>query len=165
LATISATLGPGITIKMTVGTASTSSGSEIDNLRKEIEGFLSGGGSGYTNASDVGEMIIMLIDANTGTTAYYTKTDFTANYNFQFGGLNPGSYYILAGVDTNQDGTICKDGETEPCLAYPSFAEPQPVEVTATTHQNDLVLIYYQDEHIMFKGIVRGPVKSSNCNS
>jgi serine protease len=131
-----------ITIKMTVGAASTSSGSEVDNLRKEIEGFLSGGGSGYTNASDVGEMIIMLIDANTGTTAYYTKTDFTANYNFQFGGLNPGSYYILAGVDTNQDGTICKDGETEPCLAYPSFAEPQPVEVTATTKQNDLVLVY-----------------------
>ncbi|HEX5037449.1 MAG TPA: S8 family serine peptidase [bacterium] len=133
-----------ISIKMKVGTASTSTdtGSPIDNLRKEISDFLSGGGSGYSNTEDIGEVIVLLIDANSGAAAYYTKTDLTANYNWQFGGINPGSYYVLAGIDENQDGTICKDGETEPCLAYPNFSDPQPVEVTATSKQNDLVLIY-----------------------
>lgn len=131
-----------IAIKMKVGTTSTSGGTEIDNLRKEIEGFLSGGGTGYQNETDLGEVIILMIDADSGAAAYYTKTDFTANYNFQFGGINPGKYYILAGVDENLDGTICKEGETEPCFAYPTFAEPELIEVTATTKKNDLVLIY-----------------------
>jgi hypothetical protein len=132
-----------ISIKMKVGTAATTSGgSEIDNLRKEIEGFLSGGGTGYQNETDLGEVIILLIDADSGAAVYYTKTDFTANYNFQFGGINPGKYYVLVGVDENLDGTICKEGETEPCLAYPTFANPEVIEVTATTKKNDLVLIY-----------------------
>lgn len=131
-----------IAIKMKVGTASTSGGSEIDNLRKEIEDFLSGGGTGFKNEVDLGEVIILLIDSNTGNAAYYTKTDFTANYNFQFGGINPGQYYLLAGVDENLDGTICKEGESEACFAYPSFANPEVIEVTATTKKNDLALIY-----------------------
>jgi serine protease len=131
-----------IAIKMQVGTTSTAGGTEVDNLRKEIEDFLSGGGTGFNNEVDLGEVIAILIDSNSGNAAYYTRTDFTANYNFQFGGINPASYYVLAGVDENLDGTICKEGETEPCFAYPSLANPEAIEVTATTKKNDLVLIY-----------------------
>jgi serine protease len=131
-----------INVKMKVSAALASGGIEVDNLRKEISDFVGGSGSGYTNSEDVGEMVLLLVDANTGSATYFTKTDLTADYNFQFSGINAGSYYVLAGVDENQDGVICKDGETEPCLAYPTFSDPQPVEVTATTMKNDLVLIY-----------------------
>lgn len=131
-----------IAIKMKVGTASTSGGTETGNLRQEIEDFLAGGGSGFKNEVDLGEVVILLIEANSGTAQYYTKTDFTANYNFQFGGIGPGSYYVLAGVDENLDGNICVTGETEPCFAYPSLTSPEAIEVTATTKKNDLVLIY-----------------------
>ncbi|HSA58420.1 MAG TPA: S8 family serine peptidase [bacterium] len=131
-----------IAIKMKVGTATTSGGTEAGNLRKEIEDFLAGGGSGFKNEVDMGEVIILLIDADSGSAQYYTKTDFTANYNFQFGGIAPGSYYVLAGVDANLDGNICVAGEDEPCFAYPSLTNPEAIEVTATTKKNDLVLIY-----------------------
>jgi serine protease len=131
-----------IAIKMKVGTASTSGGTEAGNLRQEIEDFLSGGGSGFKNEVDLGEVVVLLIDADSGSAQYYTKTDFTANYNFQFGGIAPGTYYVLAGVDENLDGNICVGGETEPCFAYPSLSSPEAIEITATTKKNDLVLIY-----------------------
>ncbi len=131
-----------IAIKMKVGTATTSGGTEGGNLRQEIEDFLAGGGSGFKNEVDLGEVVILLIAADSGSAQYYTKTDFTANYNFQFGGIAPGSYYVLAGVDENLDGNICVTGETEPCFAYPSLSNPEAIEVTATTKKNDLVLIY-----------------------
>ncbi len=130
-----------VKVSMTVGTAATSSGTEIDNFRGEVEKFLSGS-SKYRNTLNLGEMIVLLVDAESGESKYYTKTDYSANYNFQFGGIKPGKYYLLAGIDQNLDGTICKSGEMETCVRYPDRTNPQPIVVTDTTKKNDLVLAY-----------------------
>ncbi len=133
-----------INVTMKVGpTSSTSGADDLTNLRKQIESFLSGGGNtGFDNTVDIGEVIILLIDSSTGKAKYYTKTDMTANYNFQFGGISSGSYYILAGVDQNLDGNICVSGESEPCFSYPNLANPQVFTIDTNTHQTDIALVY-----------------------
>ncbi len=135
-----------ISIAMTVGTASTSGASgssDLDDLRQRIEDLLGGGGvEGFENTIDMGEVIVLLIDSESGEARYYTRTDFSANYNFQFGGIAAGDYYLIGGVDENLDGTICAAGSTELCFGYPNMANPEAINVTSSTQRNDLVLTY-----------------------
>ena len=131
-----------IQVKMRVAAATLAGeGDGIDSLRGEIEDFLSGT-TGYKNTIDIGEIILLLVDSKTGEPKYYTKTDLTANYRFLFGGIAPGSYHVLAGVDGNKDGKICVSGEEEICLGYPTATGPEAIEVTESTLKNDLVIVY-----------------------
>ncbi len=142
--TVKSTTGASKTIDVTVKVGATSATTEIDQLREEIEDYLAGGSgiNGYKNTVNLGEMIILLVDASSGEAKYYTKTDLTANYMFQFAGIPAGRYYLIGGVDDNLDGKICVESEDEPCFGYPTLADPDEIEVTATTQKNDLVLSY-----------------------
>lgn len=147
--TVSSTRGTAsISVSLTVGNTSLTGGEETDNLRQQIEDFLSNpaGGSAdesdFENETDIGEVIVLLVDATTNQVKYFTRTDFSANYRFQFGGITAGRYYVLAGIDENQDGKICVQGEDEGCFAFPNYTNPELVEVTDTSHRNDLVLTF-----------------------
>jgi serine protease len=128
-----------IAVAMTVGSTDIA-GEESDTLRDEIDDFLSPGAN--CTQPDVGEVICLLIDANSGDPKYFTRTDKSACYRFQFGGIAPASYLVLCGIDENLDGQICADGEDEGCFAHPNLVNPEPIEVTSTTKKNDLVIVY-----------------------
>ncbi len=131
-----------VNIAMKVGNTSIA-GAKDGDIRDEVEGFLKDGTTdGFDNTIDLGEIVILLIDADSGEAKYYTKTDLTADYHFQFAGFAPGEYYILGGSDENDDGKICVAGEMEPCFSYPNYASPEPFDVTATTKKNDIVIQY-----------------------
>ena len=136
-----------LNVAMRVGTASIvdgGTGGTTDELGQRIEDTLGGGGGTVEkeNTLDIGEVILLLVDAETGDAKWHAKTDFSADYNFQFGGFTPGNYYLLAGVDENGDGVICNSAETEPCFSYPNLANPEPFDVETSTRKTDVVLNY-----------------------
>ncbi len=145
-----------VKVQMTVSDGQVD-GTYVDQLRREIEDLLSqpangAGGSGDANGNgtgqrvqntqEVGEMIVVLISTSDNKPKFYTKTDLSANYLFQFFAVTPGTYYLLAGVDENQDGKICVQGEREACFAYPNGGNPQTIEVTASTRNSNFFLSY-----------------------
>jgi serine protease len=132
-----------IQVTMRVGSTTVAGGDEGDTLREEIEDFLSGT-TGFKNTVNIGEVQLLLVNAESGEAVARTNTDLTGNYRFQFVNVRPGKYYILGGVDENGDGTICnQEGDSgEPCFAYPNLSGPETIEVTSSTKKNDLVLVY-----------------------
>ncbi|NTV93940.1 MAG: S8 family serine peptidase [Thiobacillus sp.] len=56
-------------------------------------------------------------------------------YAYRFSGVRPGTYYIMAGTDTDQDMYLCDDGEA--CGVYPTVGEPVPVVVGTSRHDLD----------------------------
>lgn len=132
-----------IQVTMRVGSTTVAGGDEGDTLREEIEDFLSGT-TGFKNTVNIGEVQLLLVNAEGGEAVARTNTDLTGNYRFQFMNIRPGKYYVLGGVDENGDGTICnQEGDSgEPCFAYPNLSAPETIEVTESTQKNDLVLVY-----------------------
>lgn len=138
-----------IHIAMTVGEATPSRTGTVDNLSRSVEDFLSDR-PGFDNVIDVGEMQIVLVNADdldhhvAAPRGYGTVTDFRANYNFHLFGILPGRYYLYAGVDRNRNGTICdpQQDRGEPCLIYPTNTNQTAIEVSSTTRKNNLVLTY-----------------------
>jgi serine protease len=139
-----------ISVKMSVG--ATSAGADtpdaIDNLISQVDDFLSDR-PGYDNTSDIGEMVIVLVDANNpcrplddpNPNCVQTKTDMSANYNFYFSnGVPVGEFYLMGGTDDNQNGKICEPGEF--CIIYPNPTAPEIITVTSTTKRNDLIITY-----------------------
>lgn len=135
------------TVQVKMSVDSNGGSSDIDDLLREVEGFLSkrpaaDSGLVYKNEINVGEVRIELIDPTTRASKGYLTTDFQADYYFQFVRVPPGSYGLQAGIDENRDGKICQTGEDEPCLVYGTRSNPTVIVVTASTKKNDLVLDY-----------------------
>lgn len=88
------------------------------------------GPPGYKNITDIGEIIVLLIHVADNTVYAGIRTDFTANYQFEFGAVPDGEYYILAG-QLNNAGQVCDITNTPnvPCTAYPSYDKPQILKV------------------------------------
>jgi len=127
-----------VAIAMKVGNTSVAGDGGLEN---QINNFLKNGTTdAIVNTTDLGEVVLLLIDADTGDAKYYTKTDLTADYRFQFAGFAPGKYYLLGGADDNGDGKICVAGEKEPCFSYPNLADPQPFDIKADTKNNTVVI-------------------------
>lgn len=132
-----------IQVRMTVGVAGTSR-DNLEDLRQSIDDLLSDR-PGYNNEIDLGEIQVILVNAEdrdrgvAEPRGFRTVTDFNANYQFHFNGIPPGRYYLDAGVDANHNSLIC-DGlgrQPEPCFHYPT-----PLELSAATRQNNIVLTY-----------------------
>jgi serine protease len=128
-----------IPVSLTVGVASADD--DVATLRHDIEDFLAGKAD-FENTTDVGDVMVALLNIDTNKFTDYARTSFLDNYNFLFPSVAPGKYYLVAGIDTNQDGAICKDGETEPCLIYPTADDPEILEVKSDTKLTDLILTY-----------------------
>lgn len=130
-----------IPVSMRVNSVSLTDGNAVENLRNAITQLLDGTGA-FQNGVDIGDMQVLLIDATTDQLKYRTSTDFSSNYRFMMGGITPGRYYLKAGVDENQDGTICASSGSEPCLAYPSARNPQVIEITASSNLQNYNMTY-----------------------
>ncbi len=122
--------GDGTTTTDGDGTSSGDSGggSDFEQWVRDLEAAF--GGAAYSNTQDIGEIIVLLVNAADNSVFAGLRTDFESNYRFEFGGLDDGDYYILAG-QLNNAGLICDIDNTPdvPCTAYPSYSEPQLLKI------------------------------------
>ncbi|MEQ1836928.1 MAG: S8 family serine peptidase [Candidatus Nitrotoga sp.] len=79
-------------------------------------------GAAVTSNANVGYLYVLLLNTETFDTV--GALEVAANngiYNYSFSGVPPGTYYIAAGSDMNNDGSVCDAGEA--CGAYPTFSQ------------------------------------------
>ncbi|MBS8240604.1 hypothetical protein DYI22_08795 [Marinobacter lipolyticus] len=72
--------------------------------------------------------VLLVSDDESRSTGYQTVA--TANggqYSFEFGDVEPGSYFLVAGTDIDNNGLICESGEA--CAEYPVNGLPQPLQI------------------------------------
>ncbi|EDM46466.1 Subtilisin-like serine protease [Marinobacter algicola DG893] len=81
---------------------------------------------------NAGRHYVLLISANgNGATAYQTVVSASGGqYNFSFANVEPGDYFLVAGTDVDNNGSICENGEA--CAEYPVNGLPQAISVTDT---------------------------------
>jgi serine protease len=91
-------------------------------------------GTPASGSGKVGRLYALLIDAATGLPIAQADAEAAGRYDFVFAGRLPGSYFLAAGSDLDNDGYICDAGES--CGIYPSFALPEVI----TLGNADLVL-------------------------
>jgi serine protease len=77
---------------------------------------------------DVGFLYAILVNSSFTTVAQVQGRGTAGAYTFQFTGVPPGSYLVVAGTDSDDDNSICDVGEA--CGAWPTLGVPTPVEVT-----------------------------------
>jgi serine protease len=96
---------------------------------------LTAGGSGLT---DVGEILVQLVDEDGTTVLASRRAQFGDGYAFSFGGLARGRGFVRCGVDLDGDDVLGELGE--PYGAYPSVAEEALLELNGGNVGLDLVL-------------------------
>jgi serine protease len=86
-------------------------------------------GTATTGAGDTGYTWMVLLDPDTNTTV---QTQRAANnngqYAFTFTGIADGSYYVVAGSDSDNDFILCDAGES--CGGYPTLGQLQQITVS-----------------------------------
>ena len=79
---------------------------------------------------DAGHHFVLLVDPESLETVAERQVDISAGrYDFSFENVEPGSYLIVAGSDSDNDNVICDAGES--CGAYPARDELAPIDVQA----------------------------------
>lgn len=79
-------------------------------------------GAAVASNANVGYLYVLLLNTETFDTVGALKVAASNGiYNYSFNGVPPGTYYIAAGSDMNNDGSVCDAGEA--CGAYPTFAQ------------------------------------------
>ena len=85
----------------------------------------SAGGGGETH-----EVFVLAISTDSLTTIAQDVVQSPNALGYAFSGLTPGSYFVVAGTDADNDGFICDEGEPL-CGIYPSAEGPIALTVTA----------------------------------
>jgi serine protease len=82
-----------------------------------------------TDERNAGRHYVLLVtsDGNYDTVAQSVVSATGGQYRFQFGAVDPGDYFLVAGTDTDNNGFICESGEA--CAEYPVNGLPQPISV------------------------------------
>jgi len=79
-------------------------------------------------AGDAGVHYVTLLNAKTFELVDQLMVDVTEGvYPYAFRGVAPGEYFVVAGTDNNNDGSICDPGEA--CGTYSSFSQPTAITI------------------------------------
>lgn len=78
---------------------------------------------------------VLLLDQNYEVVSQISLAGSGGSYPFSFSKVAPGSYYLLAGTDSDRDDLICDDGEA--CGAYPTLGEAVVIEVGGSRQNLD----------------------------
>ncbi|WP_207064015.1 S8 family serine peptidase [Motiliproteus sp. SC1-56] len=90
---------------------------------------------------DVGYQWVLLIDADTQATIKEVGVAVSGGqYSYSFSDVVPGTYYVAAGSDSDNDYRICDPGES--CGSYPEAASPEPLSITSDTSGLDFTSRY-----------------------
>lgn len=92
-------------------------------------------------SSGVGHLYLLLLDHNFATLdQQQLNADTNGQYAFSFDDLAAGSYYLLAGTDSDNDFSLCDAGEA--CGAYPTRGLSTPVLLTTDRSDADFVVLF-----------------------
>ncbi|MFW6181357.1 MAG: hypothetical protein ACOC8N_06370, partial [Spirochaetota bacterium] len=80
-----------------------SSGSEFFYVLYNSEGFIE-------DYADLGDVYVVAIDNDTGAIAFYDITDAEQNFEYLIQNITPGSYFVGASTDSNNNGRIFEPG-------------------------------------------------------
>ncbi len=96
---------------------------------------------GKVNTKDTGELIVLLINADTNKPYTGVRTDFGADYRFYFGALPDGNYWVLVGKRTPSD-QICDmvNYPDYPCSSYPTYDSPQKYTIQGATVVDNVIV-------------------------
>lgn len=84
--------------------------------------------NGSAPTRDTGLHFVVLVDARTGNTVQTVSAPVIDGvYNYAFQNVAPGSYFVVAGTDSDNDGILCDAGEA--CGGYPIVSLLQTVGV------------------------------------
>ena len=81
-----------------------------------------------SGSGDAGFLYVLVVDSNLETVRQAQGRGTAGAYPFTFTGAPAGTYFIVAGTDSDDDGFICEEGEA--CGAWPTLGVPTSVEVT-----------------------------------
>jgi len=91
--------------------------------------------------ADAGLQHVLLVDAATGDTVARSVAGVeNGRYTYSFSQVPGGTYKILSGSDSNNDGVICDAGES--CGAYLSLDQPVEINVAANRTLADFSASY-----------------------
>ncbi|MDX1801878.1 MAG: hypothetical protein R3303_13165, partial [Marinobacter sp.] len=81
-------------------------------------------------ARNAGRHYVLLVsaDANRDTLAQQVVDAQNGQYSFRFASVDPGSYFLVAGTDSDNNGYICENGEA--CAEYPVNGLPETITVS-----------------------------------
>ncbi len=80
-----------------------------------------------STAGDVGYLYVQLLDSNRDAVAEVQGRSVDGSLAFEFTGIAPGQYLIVAGTDSDNDGLVCDAGES--CGAWPTLGAPTALSV------------------------------------
>jgi serine protease len=85
---------------------------------------------------DVGQVFVLLVNQATREAVAQAETSQSAGYSYRLSEVEPGAYILVAGTDTEGNGSICESDDF--CGAYPVLSEPSVLEVTQESDLTDL---------------------------
>ena len=86
-------------------------------------------GANAPATGDTGFLYVLLLDSTFTPVGQVQGRGTSGTYDFLFSSRVAGSYYLVAGSDQNDDGSICDAGEA--CGAWPTMGTPTPAVVRA----------------------------------
>jgi serine protease len=87
-------------------------------------------GAATGGAGDAGRLYVLLVNAQLEPVDQAVADAASGAYSYSFANVPAGTYFVVAGSDADDDGTICDAGEA--CGAYPTLGRPASVTVGAT---------------------------------
>jgi serine protease len=94
-------------------------------------------GVGAAGAGDTGHIYVLLLDEAFRNVGQVDLDPVGGQYLFTLDGVAAGTYFLLAGTDSDNDLLICDPGEA--CGAYPTVGVSTPIEVAADRSGLDFV--------------------------
>jgi serine protease len=93
-----------------------------------------------SGAGDAGRIYVLLVDAQLNPVAQTVTDAVDGSYPYSFQNVAPGTYFVIAGSDADDDGTICDAGEA--CGAYPTLSDPTQVSVDSARSGVDFPIAF-----------------------
>jgi serine protease len=88
-------------------------------------------GAAAPTTGDAGFLYLLITDSAFNVLGQAQGRGTSGSYPFSFTGVPTGSYYLVAGTDSDDDGLICDAGEA--CGAWPTLGVPTPLEVAGAS--------------------------------
>ena len=82
---------------------------------------------GSQAVADAGHLWVLLFDENFETVAQTDVVPVNGRYRYSLSAVPAGDYFIWAGTDSDNDFTICDEGEA--CGVYPTLTDPAAITI------------------------------------
>jgi len=101
------------------------------------------GGATAGGAGDAGRLYVLLVNDQLEPVDQAVADAASGAYSYSFANVPAGTYFVIAGSDADDDGTICDAGEA--CGAYPTLGRPASVTVGSTRGGLDFPVAFQSD--------------------